>query len=162
MVQSLRRTGVTKMAVTVKLDGLKNAMKKLQARGIKQSAAELVIRETKSFITRGISPVKGERRFEGYKNPKKYPADRKPNRPVNMTLTGAMLDALTYKILNGTSFSIGWYSGEEGEKANNHNTGDTVPKRRLLPTETNESFNVSITRSLANYYAKILSDILKR
>lgn len=150
------------MAVRVKLDGLKAAVKQLEKPRVKREAAKILITEVKSFITRGISPVLGERRFEGYKNPAKYPADRKPNRPVNMTLTGVMLDALTFRILSGRTFSIGWYSGVNAEKASNHNTGDTVPKRRLLPTEKNESFNVSITRALKNYYAKIMSDILKR
>lgn len=151
------------MAVTVKFDGLKDMIRILSRRDVKQGAAEVIITESKKFITSGISPVQGQRRFEGYKNPKKYPAGQKSQRPVNMTLTGSMLAALTYRINAGTAFSIGWFGGGiEAKKAANHNAGNTVPQRRLLPTEKNESFNVSITRSLKNYYAKIISDILKK
>lgn len=149
------------MVVKVKLDGLKKIVKALESREVKKDAAFLVIAEMKSFITRGVSPVKGERRFEGYRDPKKYPGDRKSKRPVNMTLTGSMLDALTYRFVAGSTFTVGWFSGVNAKKAHNHNNGVTVPERRLLPDRRNESFNVSIMRELRNYYAKIISDMIK-
>lgn len=152
------------MAVKVKLDGVKNLVRALSSNQVKAEVAKDLIEDIKKSIAAGISPVFGERRFVGYKDPKKYPADKKPSRPVNMELTGSMLRSLTYRLRGGSpgAFLVGWFGGVDGEKADNHNNGITVPERRLLPDRANERFNASITRSLKNYYAKIISDILKK
>lgn len=42
-------------------------------------------------IARGISPVEGVKTFAKYKNPAKYPGDRKPSNKPNLNLTGDML-----------------------------------------------------------------------
>ena len=57
--------------------------------------------EVKRLILRGISPVAGEKRFIGYKNPEKYPGKRKPKRPVNLKLTGDLLDGITAEFERG-------------------------------------------------------------
>lgn len=45
----------------------------------------------KPKIEKGLSPVKGERAFQKYKNPKQYPAGQKPSNKPNLKLTGEML-----------------------------------------------------------------------
>ena len=57
----------------------------------------MVVEESKKMIRAGISPVKGVGRFVGYKDPEKYPGTRKPARPVNLTLTGEMVDSLSFR-----------------------------------------------------------------
>lgn len=146
------------MAVTVKLPVLKQ-LKQLNSATSQRVVGRIIVDEMKSFITKGISPVMGYRRFVAYKNPDRYPADKKPNRPVDMTLTGEMLRALTFRVRSGEAFELGWW-GEQAVKANNHNTGDTVPERRLIPNKQGEQFNVSITRKLKNSYARLLEDLL--
>ena len=148
--------------VTVNLKGIENITNTINSKSTHRKAARLLIKDVVDTIKKGISPVLGERKFQRYKDTEKYPAGRKPNRPVNLTLSGDMLKALKFK-LTSRSFAIGWTADNvEKKKASNHNTGDTVPERRLLPTKKGERFNVSITRKLRNFYANAISDILKR
>lgn len=147
--------------VTVKLDGIEGVRREVNSARVKKKAAQLTIREMKTFISRGISPVLGFRRYPAYKNPKKYPAGRKPNRPVNLKLSGDMLNALTFRDRAKTGIEIGWFRGKQKKKAANHNDGDTVPKRKILPTKKGERFNASITRKLTDFYSRVISDILK-
>lgn len=147
--------------VTVKLDSIDEIRRAVNSPRVKRRLAEEFIPEVKKFILRGISPVVGERRYQAYKNPDKYPGGRKPNRPVNLRLSGDMLDAFTFRDRAGTGFELGWFGGKEGKKASNHNNGDTVPERRLLPDREGERFNASLTRFIKNFYIKLNSDILK-
>lgn len=95
------------------------------------------------LISKGISPVKGERRFMPYSESylAAIEADRYPNkskRPVNLKLTGKMLDSLYIKA-SGDSVEIGFTD----EKADFHNTQGAGKKkaiRRLLPTNGGEVF----------------------
>lgn len=151
---------VNQMAVTVKLD-VRKQLTLLNSPKAQKRIGSKLIREVKSFILKGISPVMGYRRFVAYKNPGRYPAGRKPSRPVNLKLEGDMLNALDFRVRSGSAFEFGWFDREQAIKANNHNTGDTVPERRLLPTKEGEEFNVSITRKLRDLYARELGDILK-
>lgn len=49
----------------------------------------------KRLIDKGLSPVAGQRMFQKYKNPEKYPGDLKsPNKP-NLRLTGSLLSNYT-------------------------------------------------------------------
>lgn len=148
--------------VTVKLDSLEEIKAAATSPRVKRRLAEEFIPEVKKFILRGISPVFGERRYTAYKNPDKYPAGRKPKRPVNLKLSGDMLDALTFRDRAGTGFELGWFGGKQGKKAYNHNNGDTVPERRILPDKKGERFNASLTRFVRDFYIRLNSDILKR
>ena len=152
--------------ITVDMGGMEKMVKAIGTPKVSKKAAGILIKNMKEFIRKGVSPVKGFRRFPAYLDPAKYPKERKPVRPVNMKLNGDMLKALRFKVV-GNSFTVGWYggSGSKGlqkKKANNHNTGDTVPERRLLPTKKDEQYNVSITRALRDFYARTISAMLKR
>lgn len=95
------------------------------------------------LISKGISPVKGERRFMPYSESylEAIAADRYPNkkkRPVNLELTGKMLDSL-YIRANKDAVEIGFTD----PKAEFHNTlgaGKKKAIRRLLPTNGGEVF----------------------
>jgi hypothetical protein len=43
------------------------------------------------LIDKGLSPVEGQRMFQKYKNPEKYPGDLKSQNKPNLALTGSML-----------------------------------------------------------------------
>jgi predicted AlkP superfamily phosphohydrolase/phosphomutase len=139
-----------------------NLKKKLEEKKVKEKIAELIISQVKEHIARGVSPVRGQRRFERYKNPDKYPGDRKTKRPVNLEMTGEMLNALDWQDSEGTTVTIGFFDPEQSEKAKYHNDGTAnMAKRQILPTKKNEEFNVSITRLIRDLYARIISDIIK-
>lgn len=141
--------------VTVKLSLLDDIRKVVSDRRVKEDAGALLIKEMKDHIASGISPVRGERRFVGYKDPKKYPGDQKSKRPVNLYLSGDMLAALKFYPLANTSFQIA-IKGEQGVKARAHNDGKGVPRRHFMPTEQGEQFTVSIVRKLKDYYARLI------
>ena len=118
-----------------------------------------LIRILQDIIRKGISPVDGEGRFQGYSKSYKdsikegnYPG-KKPS-PVSMYLTGEMLGSLRFVKENGKLFIE-----FEDEKANWHNKGKgNLPKRRLLPTGVFERFNKRITDLLV----KALKSALKK
>jgi hypothetical protein len=74
-----------------------------------RSAADAMREAVLKLISRGISPVFGEGRFIGYKNPKKYPGNLKPRRPVNLKFTGRLHDTIDYKVL-GKKIKFGMIS----------------------------------------------------
>lgn len=153
----------------------------------KKEMAEDTIDEMKRLITRGQSPVKGFGRFDAYvaqREPevnikilarKKYPYGvreefpGKKVRPVNLTLTGEMLDALTYKRV-GKNIRIGYFRGLFGfgskelvEKVSNAQRGNpekNIPQRKFLPTD-GEGFVQSVMRVIKNSLLKALKTKLR-
>ena len=134
--------------------------------------SEVVDGEMKRLIAAGTSPVQsveGGRRFKGYKNPDKYPADKKAKRPVSLFLSGAMLSWLKAVKISGTRISIGIpsYAPEEIKiraEANNVGTVDSkgqvaIAARRFIPLR-GETFAVSVMRKLKTLYAKRIKELL--
>jgi hypothetical protein len=138
----------------------------------------LVVNEMKDSISRGLSPVRGEGRFEAYSGQKierggrskGYPFNvqkKFPNkkvRPVNLFLSGDMLEALTHK-KKSDSILVGIFKPSEAEKAQGHQLGDPkkgLPRRRFIPAANGEEFTVSITRSIRQLYSELLDGILKK
>jgi hypothetical protein len=133
----------------------------LSSKRTKQKAGEQLIADMKDSISKGISPVRGVRRFVRYKDADKYPGGLKNKRPVNLFLSGDMLAALKFYPIGGTSFNVA-IKGEQGVKAYAHNEGKGVPQRRFMPTAKDEKFTVTIERNLRDLYARIISDIIRR
>ena len=121
------------------------------------SAAEATIDAMKATIARGVSPIRGNGRFPKYKDPKKYPGKLKPKTPVNLHLTGDMLDALTFKAVPdsaGYAAEI-FYKGKQELKELGHRDGaNDQPKRPTLPVGDKESF----TKQIKDRYVKIFAD----
>lgn len=141
------------------------ALKRLKESGqspeFHKNVALYIINEMKRFIKIGTSPVKGARRFEKYKNEAKYPGDLKNRRPVNLELSGRMLQAITYKPLND-GVRIGIWDPEQRLKAQTHLQGlNGVPKRKFMPVEPNDEFIVSIQRDIRYLYLRKIYAILK-
>lgn len=150
--------------ITIKLKDLKNL--KLPELQLKAAASNIgksdistiaknVISEMKSLISKGISPIRTTGRFESYKNPDNYPKKiqkkypDKKNTPVNLKLTGKMLDQLkvtAIKLGSNPSFNIGYSSESAKKKELGHREGaNGQPKRPTIPNE-NEEFAVSIQK----------------
>jgi hypothetical protein len=152
--------------VKVKVPVFNNLKKKLSSKDVQRTVAEAVIGEMRNFIAIGASPVRGERRFLSYKNKRKYPGDLKNSKPVNLELSGSMLDAITYKAIRfGVKIGIfrGIFSNKQSKKAITHIRGlNGVPKRKFFPIDEGDRFNVSIQKTIRTLYEKIISDIIKQ
>ena len=67
-----------------------------------------------------------------------FKAFGKSRSDVNMTLTGDMLGLMDIKSQTGNTLTIGWDEKEENNKAFNHVTGDTVPRRPFFGVSKSE------------------------
>lgn len=107
---------------------------------------------------------------QGYEGLKRYPLNvlkqfpDKQVRPVNLELSGDMLDSLTFKKTAG-GITVGIFDGTQAEKAKGHQSGDpekALPKRRFLPAAKGEKFNTTLTRLIWDLYSDALGAILKK
>lgn len=163
-----------KVSVNFNID---KSLQKLKSDKVLVPIAREVLSLMKDKIYIGYSPVKGEGRFIAYSaqrnnvRPKKslYPYNvqkkfpDKRVRPVNLKLSGQMLQALTYKIRQG-AIILGIFDAQESEKAQRHQVGDPahgLPKRRFLPTKSGEEFIVSIQREIKDLFVRAIDQILK-
>lgn len=137
----------------------------------------------KNSISQGLSPVRGEGRFERYKNQgnkDKYPGNvrdkypSKKQRPVNLYLNGWYLSHLTYWI-NKTKNYIGiGFSGKTGVKQpppkkvrqyfETHNEGmhPDVPQRKHLPNDIGDTFTVSVEREYKREFERIVKSAINK
>ena len=96
-----------------------------------------VIDEMKDLISKGISPIQGDGKFPKYKNPKRYPGNRKPKSPVNLKLTGDFLNELKFRI-TPESFGKGtelFFGNDQEKKESGHRDGvNGQPKRPIMPS----------------------------
>lgn len=121
---------------------------------------EKLISEMKTLIKAGISPVVGGGfggRFPGYKNPAKYPGDKKTQRPVNLELTGQQLESLTSRSTkNGVEIKYG--NDTARKKESGHREGvNSQPKRPTIPDPTKgETFSDSILTRFKSEATKLI------
>lgn len=152
---------MAKVNVKVTAPQLKKVSDAVTSASFTSNLALSVIAEMRRFIRIGTSPVLSARRFDAYKDKKKYPADKKNSRPVNLELSGDMLNAITYKVLKH-GVRVGIWDSDQRKKANTHLQGlNGVPQRKFLPIEEGDEFIVSIHRIIKDLYAQKLSAILK-
>lgn len=78
--------------------------------------------------TRSGKSVKGN----SFKKLSKAYAGIKGTSKVNLTLDGDMLDELDIVSIKGNKVKIGWDDTVQSNKAFNHDTGDTLPKREFF------------------------------
>jgi hypothetical protein len=141
-------------------------------------------------IDKGLSPVQGERTFQKYKNPKKYPGHLKQNNKPNLKLTGQMLshyDVKDSKNPMEISFGIHNTAPEKEQikaKANNEGTQGTlvdelsksknrklnaqvkaatkgIPSRPFVPRK-GQSFTRDIILEVRKHFATILDIAIKK
>jgi len=164
------------MASSFKIKPLKKQMalieKKLNSirvpidRRTADSIGTVVLREMKSMILKGLSPIQGRGRFEKYKNPKKYPGKRKRPRPVNLKLTGEFLKSLTADEKSSqtgwnTEISFGNNQLSKDKEDGHRNRAGGQPSRPIIP-EGNETFAVRIKRKYIKLYKERIRKLLKK
>lgn len=115
----------------------------------------------KEAMSVGLSPVEGVGRFEAYKNPDKYPGGKKPKRPVNLFLSGALYKSIEW-YRSGRTVVVGIFDSKVAEYAKAHQDGtDHMARRQIFP-EAGESFLVSIQRKILALYTERMSDIINK
>jgi hypothetical protein len=157
--------------LTKKLKSLKAPVSQRDAKQI----GKITLKEMKSLIKSGISPIRGigkmpryggsyarQIKRKGYVSVKGKKVSKKM-RPVNLKLTGAFLSNLkarVVKVASGFGVSIGYRKRSEQlkerghrEMANNQAFRPTIPQ-----SDQNEEFSVRIQRAVI----KVLSEAIKR
>jgi len=131
---------------------------------VAREIGESVREEARSLISRGQSPVRGERRFAQYKNRETYPGKLKPAVPVNLELSGDMLNSLAFQ-RRGDTVDFGFLAGTPRDvmaRAQAHQEGtDKMAARPMIPAAGQE-WAVSIVRKLKDVYSRRLQDIIKK
>ena len=140
-----------------KLDALQAPIRADEA----QKMGTAVVREMKTLIAQGQSPIRGNGSFPRYKNPKKYPGKRKPHSPVNLKLSGDFLRDLKHHVIktrHGYGISVGFDSQLSRKKERGHREGaNGQPERPTLPMPSlSEKFH---SRVQAVYNEVILAAI---
>lgn len=149
-----------------------------------RASAPFLEQEILSMITSGISPVAGKGRFKGYSESYKsviqgklsfrtnrYTGQvytivpqlkvdkvrfaKKRIRPVNMTLSGAMLDSLRVKVYGDRVEAS--FKSEIAQYHNNLGAGKSRVIRRLLPDRKGEQFSEVIMANMR----KIMTDFIQ-
>lgn len=132
-------------------------------------------KQTIAALSRGQSPVKGQKRLQRYKDPDKYPGKRKSKRPVNLKLSGNFYNSLGFKkkkdgVLFGITKKIGKLGKRAGPAKNYmhvHNAGFPIGKngprtrRAWLPLQ-GEEYNISIIRELREIISLRLNELIRR
>lgn len=142
---------------------LSNVLKQTQKEG-----PEIIIKEVRETIERGNSPVKGYKRFEEYSDVYKeaikagrYASEGKKKRPVNLTLTGKMLNSLIDKpTKNG--FVI-YFTSKLAKIHSEEGAGKSKTIRKIMPQlGTSESWKESVVRPLKDFIKSLIEKQLKK
>ncbi len=154
----------TKITIPEKARLLAKIKSQLINREVVEELNKEAVEEVKRFMASGVSPVKNKRRFPAYKDKDKYPAKKKPSRPVNLFLSGTLYDSLIAAKSSAMSFYIGISSlAREDVKvyAKANNLGENnIPARRFVPIK-GEQFNISIMRKIKDIIARRLAELIK-
>lgn len=126
-----------------------------------EEVGSIIVEQIQKETAKGRSPIAGKGSFPAYKNPDKYPGTQKPHTPVNLRLTGDMMDSLTHKaVSDGDNYSSEvFYSGRENDKKEQgHREGaNKQPKRPTIPVGS-EKF----TKQISDLYIKVIQERLFR
>lgn len=148
----------------------KDIVKSASARELENEMRAIVHTEILPLIDKGLSPVKGFRNFQKYKNPKKYPGDQKPSNKPNLRLTGEMLSYYKAKTssVGGLSATIGIHR-DASERAkmlagvHNAGTNPNVPVRRFIPMQSEaETFTAKINSAVRKAFRYVIGRALKQ
>ncbi len=154
---------MAKVKVTVKfkiLELIDNFVDNTTAKAL----GETVTDEALDNISQGLSPVRGQGRFEKYKDRTKYPGDLKEARPVNLNLTGDMLRGYGYRLTEKDTIEVGMVRGSQfdKEKAQFHQDGTANMAQRKIVPDAGEEWSVSIMRKIRDVYGKRLADLIRQ
>lgn len=127
---------------------------------------DVIVSEIQNDLDKGNSPVRGERRLERYKNPEKYPGDRKGTRPVNLSLTGEMRRYIRSEVVPGrAAVNVGLLNAPPDVQARAiaHLKGTPhMAQRKFLPWEEGDELTVRIRRRLISIYQERLARLIAK
>ena len=124
----INKSKVTKI-LDLDLDGIPASLRE----DAKAEVMDFLKEQMLADLGEAVSPVTGRAFRKLSKDYAEYKAGESSSVIPNMELTGAMLDALEVVDKGGSKIEVGWFEEDEAVKAFNHTTGDTVPKRPLIP-----------------------------
>lgn len=148
------------------LNKIRDLNKTVVTQDFASKVGAVVVAGSKEAISKGLSPVQGVGRFVAYKDPESYPGKLKPARPVNLSLTGEMVNSLNFR-KEGDKILVGIFADEVGDdvmkRVDTHNRGTHphVPRRQFIP-EKGQSFIVSIQREVQRLYRERISEVIAR
>lgn len=121
-----------------------------------------------SQISKGISPVAGEPRFAEYSKSYKQQmkdgqldAFSKKPRPVNLKLTGILLDSLVTKINKSRGVLHIEFTDPLAEIHTVQGAGKSKTIRKMLPMQEGEEFNRVITQRIKKIFKEAVDKYLK-
>lgn len=123
-----------------------------------------VTQEMETLISKGISPIQGDGKFPKYKNPKRYPGQRKPKSPVNLKLTQDFLNGLSYRIVPssfGSATELFFGNNQEVKEKGHREGANGQPKRPILPSVKGETFTKLIRDLYTELYRERILEVLK-
>lgn len=155
------------------LDRIQKKLIQLKRPVTRQQANKLgkaTVKEMKNLISKGISPIKGDGRFEAYRGSYKEQiaakgyvtvAGRKESkklRPVNLKLTGKFLKALKSKVervKSGYSPVVGYFKTSEQKKEQGHR--EQQNNQGFRPTIPQESLGEVFASKIQQLVLKFLN-----
>lgn len=164
---------MAKVKMNVKeIQKLLNDVPKKAALTSNRKIADAIRVKMLSLISKGISPIDGNGRFDAYKpNTKqrkrypdtvkgKFPAKRR--RPVNLNLSGKFLRALKAFPKSINVITVGFFSeyGETLEQG--HRTGANGQAERPIIPINGEGFTKVIRTEILKLYRESILEVLKR
>jgi len=138
----INKSKVTKI-LDLDLDGIPRDLRE----EAKAEVMDFIKEQMLADFGEATSPVTGRAFKKLSKAYAEYKAGESSSVTPNMELTGEMLDALEVVDKGGSKLEVGWWDEEQAVKAFNHTTGDTLPKRPLIPTP-DEDFRGGIMREI--------------
>jgi hypothetical protein len=149
------RVGLRKFMAQVEKEELPKRITKASV----EAAGKNLVESMRDLISKGISPIRGQGRYPAYLNPKKYPGKKKPQRPVNLFLTGQQLKSLKARAIRagkGWAMELGYFNEEASVKEKGHKEGaGGQPRRPTLPERTSD-FAITLQKELQNFLVRYL------
>lgn len=157
-----------KVKSNIKAEVINNLRKTVDERFVYDVQREVVDGQIKRLIASGTSPVQGydnKKRYDAYKDKDNYPGKKKPNRPVNLSLTGIMLSWYRTIKVSGIRISLGIPSSapqDVKDRAEGNNVGaNGIPARRFVPLK-GETYAISVLRKLKSLYAQRIKTLISK
>jgi len=173
--------------VTFNLINLKNGINgaKIVNKSFAKKLGISVDTKVKEFISKGLSPVKSEKRFAGYRATRAgtglsrkearaaeknlYPNNldqrfNKKKRPVNLSVTGSFLKEITHqKTKFGIKYGLIKGTAKHKDMFETHNDGEHkhVPQRKFIPNQVGDSWKPTITRLVRELFRMRILKLLK-
>ena len=155
---------MAKVKVNIDLKSIRKEIVKESKKSFKPLLKRLIIDES---IAKGISPVKGKRRYKAYSRSYRdqiragrYRRFRKSVRPVNLKLSGELHKSFFVSFKNNR-IVIG-FKNKLADIHNRLGAGKSKVVRRMLPTRPKEEFNRRISKGIRDELKDIISKVLRR